>query len=81
MKNKKSYDPDEYTYEDYLKDFELDYLGFDGVPEKPVSGQSSEKLSGDEPEQETDDQEEKTKSPHPGLQNRESLLLNSCLAK
>lgn len=23
----------EYTYEDYIKDFELDYLGFDGVPQ------------------------------------------------
>ena len=43
MKNKKSYNPDEYTYEDYLKDFELDYLGFDGVPDYPIPGQLSEK--------------------------------------
>ena len=28
---------DSYTFEDYLKDFELDYLGFDGVPDEPVS--------------------------------------------
>lgn len=27
-----------YTYEDYLKDFELDYLGFDGIPDGPDSG-------------------------------------------
>ena len=30
----------DYTFEDYLKDFELDYLGFDGVPPQesvPVS--------------------------------------------
>ena len=25
-----------YTYEDYLKDFESDYLGFDGVPDEPA---------------------------------------------
>ena len=32
MENEKSYGPPEYTFEDYLKDFEFDYLGFDGVP-------------------------------------------------
>ena len=26
-----------YTYEDYIKDFELDYLGFDGIPVEPAS--------------------------------------------
>ena len=26
-----------YTFEDYIKDFELDYLGFDGIPDEPVS--------------------------------------------
>ena len=30
---------DSYTFEDYLKDFELDYLGFDGVPPEPVPDQ------------------------------------------
>ena len=32
----------EYTIEDYFKDFELDYLGFDGVPDKPGSDPSPE---------------------------------------
>ena len=32
-----------YTFEDYLKDFELDYLGFDGVPKEPVSGLRAER--------------------------------------
>ena len=27
---------DSYTYEDYIRDFELDYLGFDGVPGEPA---------------------------------------------
>ena len=27
----------EYTFEDYLSDFELDYLGFAGVPKEPDS--------------------------------------------
>ena len=58
MKDKKSYDPDEYTFEDYLKDFELDYLGFDGVPERPVPGRSAEMLTGNESEQENDIPEE-----------------------
>ena len=31
-----------YTFEDYLKDFELDYLGFDGVPDEPVQAQPRE---------------------------------------
>ncbi len=26
-----------YTYEDYIKDFELDYLGFDGIPDEPTA--------------------------------------------
>ena len=26
---------DGYTFEDYLKDFESDYLGFDGAPDEP----------------------------------------------
>ena len=26
-----------YTYEDYIKDFELDYLGFDGLPDEPAA--------------------------------------------
>ena len=32
-----------YTYEDYIKDFESDYLGFADVREKPVPEVSSEK--------------------------------------
>ena len=37
-----------YTFEDCLKDFELDYLGFDGVPKEPVPalpGEESSSLS------------------------------------
>ena len=34
-----------YTFEDYLKDFELDYLGFDGVPHEAVPDQCSEKTA------------------------------------
>ena len=34
-----------YTFEDYLKDFELDYLGFDGVPDEPVPAQPGEESS------------------------------------
>lgn len=30
----------EYTFEDYQKDFELDYLGFDGVPD--LQGKSND---------------------------------------
>ena len=28
---------DDYTIEDYIKDFELDYLGFDKMPNEPAS--------------------------------------------
>lgn len=43
---------DSYTYEDYLSDFELDYLGFDGIPKEPVPDPSPEKTAGKEPGQE-----------------------------
>ena len=70
MKNQKSFDPDEYTFEDYLKDFELDYLGFDGVPERPVPGQSAEMLTGNEAEQKTDIPEGNAQKQPPYLQDR-----------
>ena len=41
---------EQYTYEDYEKDFELDYLGFDGIPDEPVPGLSPEKTAENEPE-------------------------------
>lgn len=43
---------DQYTYEDYVRDFELDHLGFDGVPDEPVPEPCSEKVTenGTEPE-------------------------------
>ena len=41
-----------YTFEDYLKDFELDYLGFDGVPHEAVPDQCSEKTAENAPEPE-----------------------------
>lgn len=34
---------EQYTYEDYVKDFELDHLGFDGTPDEPVPDLSPEK--------------------------------------
>lgn len=43
-----------YTFEDYLKDFELDYLGFDGVPPEPVPDQCPEGTAENDPEPETD---------------------------
>ena len=42
-----------YTFEDYLKDFELDYLGFDGVPPEPVPDQCPEETAENDPETET----------------------------
>ena len=50
---------DSYTYEDYLSDFELDYLGWDGIPKEPVPDSPSEESTGEEPEQEADDSDEK----------------------
>ena len=44
-----------YTFEDYIKDFELDYLGFDGVPDEPVSGVTPEKISENKPAPEPSD--------------------------
>ena len=49
------YTYEDYTFEDYTRDFELDYLGFDGIPDEAVSGFSSEKVTGIEPKQEADD--------------------------
>ena len=34
-----------YTYEDYIKDFELDYLGFDGTPDGSAQDMHSEPIS------------------------------------
>ena len=41
---------EQYTYEDYVKDFELDYLGFDGFPDELVPGLSPEKIAETEPD-------------------------------
>ena len=38
---------EQYTFEDYLKDFELDYLGFDGIPAEPDPDLSPESLRED----------------------------------
>ncbi len=48
-------DIESYTFEDYIKDFELDYLGFDGVPDEPVSGVTPEKISENKPAPEPSD--------------------------
>ena len=48
-------DIESYTFEDYIKDFELDYLGFDGVPDEPVSDVNPEKISENKPASDTDD--------------------------
>ena len=42
---------DSYTYEDYLSDFELDYLGF---PKEPVPNSASEEITENESAQEVD---------------------------
>ena len=49
---------DSYTFEDYLKDFELDYLGFDGVSPEPVPDQCSERSADNDPEPETEESDE-----------------------
>ena len=36
---------EQYTYEDYVKDFELDHLGFDVIPDEPVPDLSPEKIT------------------------------------
>ena len=41
---------EQYTYEDYVKDFELDHLGFDGIPDEPVPDLSLEKIIENESE-------------------------------
>ena len=41
---------EQYTYEDYVKDFELDHLGFDGIPAEPDPDLSPEKTAENEPE-------------------------------
>ena len=43
-----------YTYEDYLKDFELDYLGFYGVPDDPVLDLYQEEIPETEARPESD---------------------------
>ena len=48
------YTYEDYTFEDYTRDFELDYLGFDGIPDEPVSDLSSEKNTGNELKQQAD---------------------------
>ena len=39
---------EQYTYEDYVKDFELDHLGFDGIPDEPVPDLWPEKITENE---------------------------------
>ena len=51
----RKYTYDEYTYEDYIRDFELDYLGFDGIPDEAVPGVSPSKVTENESGQEADD--------------------------
>lgn len=47
-----------YTYEDYVKDFELDYLGFAGVPDGPVPDPSPEMIFENESELNADGSDE-----------------------
>lgn len=49
---------EQYTYEDYDKDFEFDYLGFDGVPEQPVPDPSPKIISENGPESNADGSDE-----------------------
>ena len=55
-------DIESYTIEDYIKDFELDYLGFDGVPDKPVSDVTSGTVSENKPEPDPSDSGEDIQS-------------------
>ncbi len=52
-----------YTFEDCLKDFELDYLGFDGVPKEPVSGLRAEWNTETASEAEDDDLDDDLHAP------------------
>lgn len=56
---------DSYTIEDYFKDFEFDYLGFDGIPEGHVPGHASEEAAENGPEQEADDSGKNDPAPRP----------------
>ncbi len=53
-----------YTYEDYTKDFELDYLGFDKAPDESVPDSSPEKITEKKPEHEADDLNKNNHTPH-----------------
>ena len=44
-----------YTYEDYIKEFALDYLGFDRIPDKPATDLCSVDISS------SDDRKESSK--------------------
>ena len=41
---------EQYTYEDYVSDFELDHRGFDGVPNEPALSPCPEKRTENKPE-------------------------------
>ena len=43
-----------YTFEDYVKDFQFDHLGFDGVPEGPVPDPSPKIIPENGPEPNAD---------------------------
>ena len=53
----------EYTFEDYLSDFELDYLGFDGVPKEPDSALRAERTAETAFEAEDDDHDDDLHAP------------------
>lgn len=40
---------EQYTYEDYVKDFELDQLGFDSIPNEPALSPCPEKRTENKP--------------------------------
>ena len=51
-------DMSRYTFEDYVKDFEMDYLGFDGVPDEPGLSLCPGHITGNEIEPEMNDIDE-----------------------
>ena len=57
-----------YTYEDYTRDFELDYLGFDGIPDEAVLGVSPSRGTEDKSQKEAGDVDANERAAHLRLQ-------------
>ena len=66
-----------YTFEDYIKDFELDYLGFEKDTDGSVSHSFSKNITENGPEQEGMDFGDDDQAPRPHFQKGQNTLTNS----